>query len=45
MPPSGIKPRYVAHLQFIRETYKGANNIAEYEVVLLGHRKLRAMGV
>jgi ribonuclease HI len=43
--PSGIKLRYVARRQFTRETDKCTNNIAEYEAVLLGLRKLRAMGV
>jgi hypothetical protein len=43
--PSGIKLRYVAHQQFTRETEKCTNNIAEYDVVLLGLGKLRTMGV
>jgi hypothetical protein len=38
--PSGIKLRYAARLQFTIETDKCTNNIAEYEVVLLGLRKL-----
>jgi ribonuclease HI len=45
MSPSGIKLRYAARLQFTIERGKCSNNIAEYEVVLLGFRKLRAMGV
>jgi ribonuclease HI len=43
--PSGIKLRYDAHLQFTVETDKCNNNIIEYEAVLLGLHKLRAMGV
>jgi ribonuclease HI len=43
--PSGIKLKYAARLQFKTEMDKCSNNIAEYEVVLLGLRKLRAMGV
>ena len=39
-PPKGPKLRYVARLEFLM-----TNNIAEYEVVLLGLRKLRALGV
>jgi hypothetical protein len=34
--PSGIKLRYVARLQFTKETDKCTHNIAHYEVVLLG---------
>jgi hypothetical protein len=45
LSPSGIKLRYAAHLYFTTETYKCSNNVAEYEAVLLGLRKLRAMGV
>jgi ribonuclease HI len=44
-PPSGIKVKYVARLQFKVEANKCRNNIAEYEAVLLGLRKLQAMGV
>jgi hypothetical protein len=33
--PSGIKLRYAARLQFIKETDKCTNNIAEHEAVLL----------
>jgi ribonuclease HI len=43
--PSGVKLRCAARLQFTAETSKCSNNIAKYEVVLLGLRKLRAMGV
>jgi ribonuclease HI len=45
MPPSGIKLRYAVLLQFIAEADKCSNNIAENEAVLLGLRKLWAMGV
>jgi hypothetical protein len=38
--PSGIRLRYAARLQFTTETDKCSNNIAEYEVVLLGLSKL-----
>jgi ribonuclease HI len=40
MPPKGPKLRYAARLKFLT-----TNNIAEYEAVLLGLRKLRALGV
>jgi len=39
-PPNGPKLRYVARLQF-----PTTNNIAEFEAVLLGLRKLRALGI
>jgi ribonuclease HI len=42
--PSGIKQRYTERLQFSKETDKCTNNIVEYEAILLGLRKLRAMG-
>jgi ribonuclease HI len=38
--PSGIKMKYAARLEF-----QCTNNIAEYEAVLLGLRKARAMGI
>jgi ribonuclease HI len=38
--PSKVKTRYVARLDF-----SCTNNIAEYEALLLGLRKLRAMGI
>jgi ribonuclease HI len=41
--PSGIKLKYTARLQFRVEADKCSNSIAEYEVVLLGLHKLRAM--
>jgi ribonuclease HI len=43
--PSGIKLRYVAKLHFAGEIDKCTNNIAEYGAILLGLRKLRAIGV
>jgi hypothetical protein len=42
---SGVKYRYVAPLSFVLESNKCTNNIAEYEAVILGLRKLRALGV
>jgi ribonuclease HI len=45
LSPYGIKLHYVARLQFTIETDKCTNNIAEYEAILLGLRKLRAIGV
>jgi ribonuclease HI len=43
--PSGIKLRYAVRLQFTNVADKCTNNIAEYEAILLGLRKLRANGV
>jgi ribonuclease HI len=43
--PSGIKLRYAARLKFTIETDKCTNNIAEYEAILLGLRKLRAIRI
>jgi ribonuclease HI len=43
--PSGVKLRYTARLQFNSKAKKCTNNIAEYEAILLGLRKLRAIGV
>jgi ribonuclease HI len=43
--PSGIKLRYATRMQFNNESDKCTNNIAEYEAILLGLRKLRAIGV
>jgi ribonuclease HI len=37
--------RYTTRLQFTIEADKWSNNIAEYQAVLLGLRKLWAMGV
>jgi ribonuclease HI len=43
--PSGIKLHYVARLLFSKEIDKCPNNIVEYEAILLGFHKLRAIGV
>ena len=43
--PAGVKYRYVARLSFALESNKCTNNIAEYEAVILGLCKLRALGV
>jgi ribonuclease HI len=43
--PSEIKLYYATRLQFAGDTDKCTNNIAEYEIILLGLRKLRAIGV
>jgi ribonuclease HI len=43
--PAGIKHRYAARLSFALESDRCTNNIAEYEAVILGLRKLRALGV
>jgi ribonuclease HI len=43
--PDGVKHRYAAHLSFALESDRCTNNIAEYEAVILGLRKLRALGV
>jgi ribonuclease HI len=43
--PTGIKHRYAACLNFALESDRCTNNIAEYEAVILGLRKLRALGV
>jgi ribonuclease HI len=43
--PSGFKLCYVARLQFNNEADKCTNNIAEYEAILLGLQKLRAISV
>jgi ribonuclease HI len=43
--PSGIKLHYAARLQFHSDTDKCTNNIVEYEAILLGLCKLRAIGV
>jgi ribonuclease HI len=43
--PSGIKLRYATRLQFTSEIDKCTNNIAEYEAILLGLGKLRAIGM
>jgi ribonuclease HI len=43
--PTGIKHRYAARLSFALESDRCTNNIAEYVAVILGLRKLRALGV
>jgi ribonuclease HI len=43
--PSGVKLCYAARLQFNNEADKCTNHIAEYEAILLGLHKLRAIGV
>jgi ribonuclease HI len=43
--PAGVKHRYAARLSFALESDKCTNNIAEYKAVILGLRKLRALGV
>jgi ribonuclease HI len=43
--PIGVKYRYVARLSFALESDRCTNNIAEYEAVIMGLRKLRALGV
>jgi ribonuclease HI len=43
--PTGVKHKYAARLIFALESDRCTNNIAEYEAVILGLRKLRALGV
>ena len=43
--PTGVKYRYAARLSFALESNRCTNNIAEYEAVILGLHKLRALGV
>jgi ribonuclease HI len=43
--PTGVKHRYASRLSFALESDRCTNNIAEYEAVILGLRKLRALGV
>jgi ribonuclease HI len=43
--PARVKYRYAARLSFALESDRCTNNIAEYEVVILGLHKLRALGV
>jgi hypothetical protein len=45
LSPSGLKLRYAARLHLTSETDKCTNNIAKYEAILLGLRKLRAIGI
>jgi ribonuclease HI len=42
---AGVKHRYAARLSFALESDRCTNNVAEYEAVILGLRKLRALGV
>jgi ribonuclease HI len=42
---AGVKHRYAARLSFALESDRCTNNIAEYEAIILGLRKLRALGV
>jgi ribonuclease HI len=42
---TGVKYRYATCLSFALESHRCTNNIAEYEVVILGLHKLRALGV
>jgi ribonuclease HI len=43
--PTGVKHRYAARLSFALEFDRCINNVAEYEAIILGLRKLRALGV
>jgi hypothetical protein len=43
--PTGVKHRYAACVSFALESDRCTNNVAEYEAVILGLRKLRALGV
>jgi ribonuclease HI len=43
--PTGVKHRYAARLSFALESDRCTNNIAEYEAVILGIRKLKALCV
>jgi ribonuclease HI len=43
--PTGVKHRYAARLNFALESERCTNNVAEYEAVILGLHKLRALGV
>jgi ribonuclease HI len=43
--PTGVKHRYAARLSFALESDRCTNNIAESEAVILGLRKLKALGV
>jgi ribonuclease HI len=42
---TSVKHRYAARLSFALESDRCTNNIAEYEAVILGLRKLRVLGV
>jgi ribonuclease HI len=43
--PTGVKHRYAARLSFALDSDRCTNNIAEYEAVILGLRKMKALGV
>jgi ribonuclease HI len=43
--PTGVKHRYATRLSFALESDRCTNNVAEYEAVILGLCKLRALGV
>jgi ribonuclease HI len=43
--PASVKYRYAVRLSFALDSDRCTNNIAEYEVVILGLCKLRALGV
>jgi ribonuclease HI len=43
--PAGVKHKYAVCLSFALESDRCTNNIAEYEAVILGLRKLRALGI
>jgi ribonuclease HI len=43
--PTWVKHRYAAHLSFALESDRCTNNVVEYEAVILGLCKLRALGV
>lgn len=43
--PSGSKYRYATCLSFTNDSNKCTNNIVEYEAIILGFCKLRALGV
>jgi hypothetical protein len=45
MSPAGVKHKYAACLSFALESDRCTNNVAEYEAVILGLCKLRALGV
>lgn len=42
--PSGTRTRFAARLDFDQPCFKATNNVAEYEAVLLGLRKRKALG-
>jgi ribonuclease HI len=43
--PTGVKHRYAARLSFALESNRCTNNVGEYRAVILGLRKLWALGV